>query len=128
MTTKVHAVVDGLGNPLRPLLSPGNRNDICYAQKLLEPFDLQGKYVIGLSIGWRNAGPLLGFQAAKLPSIPAILTGIFTRNAIWWRIYSSSLRPTAAFPPDMKNAPTYFLLLLFLPPSSFGLLEFEDAP
>lgn len=39
-------MVDGLGNPLRLLLSPGNRNDICYAQKLLEPFDLRGKYVI----------------------------------------------------------------------------------
>ena len=46
MSTKVHAVVDGLGNPLRLLLSPGNRNDICYAQQLLEPFDLRGKYVI----------------------------------------------------------------------------------
>ena len=38
--------MDGLGNPLRLLLSPGNRNDICYAQKLLEPFDLRGKFVI----------------------------------------------------------------------------------
>jgi transposase len=38
--------VDGLGNPLRLLLSPGNRNDICYAQKLLESFDLRGKYII----------------------------------------------------------------------------------
>ena len=46
MSTKVHAVVDGLGNPLRLLLSPGNRNDICYAQKLLESFDLRGKYII----------------------------------------------------------------------------------
>ena len=46
MSTKVHAVVDGLGIPLRLLLSPGNRNDICYAQQLLEPFDLRGKYII----------------------------------------------------------------------------------
>lgn len=46
LTTKVHAVVDGLGNPLWILLSPGNRNDICYAQKLLEPFDLRGKFVV----------------------------------------------------------------------------------
>ena len=38
--------MDGLGNPLRLLLSPGNRNDICYAQQLLEPFDLRGKYII----------------------------------------------------------------------------------
>ena len=46
LSTKVHAVVDGPGNPLRVLLTPGNRNDICYGQKLLEPFDLRGKYII----------------------------------------------------------------------------------
>lgn len=46
MTTKVHAVTDGLGNPLRFVLSSGNRNDICLAQALLEPFDLRGKLII----------------------------------------------------------------------------------
>ena len=28
------------------MLSSGNRNDICLAQKLLEPFDLRGKLII----------------------------------------------------------------------------------
>lgn len=37
---------DGLGNPLRFLLTGGNRNDICMAQELLEPFDLTGKIVL----------------------------------------------------------------------------------
>lgn len=46
LSTKVHAVVDGLGNPLRVLLTLGNRNDICYAQKLLELFNLRGRYII----------------------------------------------------------------------------------
>jgi len=46
LTTKVHVAVDGLGNPLRFLLSPGTRNDIVYAQEMLEPFDLAGKKVI----------------------------------------------------------------------------------
>jgi len=46
LTTKVHAVVDGLGNPLRFLLSPGTRNDIVYAQEMLEPFDLADKKVL----------------------------------------------------------------------------------
>lgn len=46
MTTKVHAVTDGLGNPLKFILSSGNRNDICLAQELLEPFDLHGKLII----------------------------------------------------------------------------------
>ena len=46
MTTKVHAVTDGPGNPLRFLLSGGNRNDICMAQTLLESFDLRGKLIL----------------------------------------------------------------------------------
>jgi transposase len=39
-------VTDGLGNPLKFMLSSGNRNDIKFAQKLLEPFDLQGKLIL----------------------------------------------------------------------------------
>ena len=46
MTTKVYAVTDGLGNPLLFLLSSGNRNDICMAQTLLEPFYLRGKLIL----------------------------------------------------------------------------------
>ena len=42
----VRAVVDGLGNPLWLMLSPGNRYDICCVWELLEPYDLQGRYVI----------------------------------------------------------------------------------
>ena len=42
LTTKVHAVTDGLGNSLRFLLSGGNLHDICMAQELLESFDLSG--------------------------------------------------------------------------------------
>jgi len=39
-------VTDGLGNPLKFLLSSGNRHDIVFAQQLLEPFDLRGKLII----------------------------------------------------------------------------------
>ena len=45
LITKVHAVTDGLGDPLHFLLFSGNRNDICVAQALLEPFDLNGKLI-----------------------------------------------------------------------------------
>ena len=44
--TKVHVVTDGLGNPLRFLLSSGNRNDICLAREILEPFALTGKLIL----------------------------------------------------------------------------------
>ena len=46
LTTKVHAVVDGLGNPLYFKLSPGTRNDIVYAQEILDNFDLTGKKIL----------------------------------------------------------------------------------
>ena len=39
-------VTDGLGNPLRFLLSGGNRNDICLAREILEPFALTGKLIL----------------------------------------------------------------------------------
>ena len=39
-------MLDGLGNPLRFILSSGNRNDICLAKTLLEPFDLRGKLIL----------------------------------------------------------------------------------
>lgn len=39
-------MTDGLGNPLKFILSSGNRNDICLAKDLLEDFDLQGKLII----------------------------------------------------------------------------------
>lgn len=36
LTTKIHAVVDALGNPLRILLTPGNVNDIVPAASLIK--------------------------------------------------------------------------------------------
>ena len=36
MTTKIHAVVDALGNPLRLLLTGGHRNDVTQAEELLK--------------------------------------------------------------------------------------------
>lgn len=39
-------MTDGLGNPLHFILSSGNRNDICVAKELLEPFDLHGKLIL----------------------------------------------------------------------------------
>jgi transposase len=38
-TTKIHAVVDALGNPLKFTLTPGQRNDVTQASELLEEFN-----------------------------------------------------------------------------------------
>ena len=39
LTTKVHAACDALGNPLRLLLTPGQRNDITQADALVAGYD-----------------------------------------------------------------------------------------
>lgn len=45
MTTKIHAVVDALGNPLRFILTPGQISDITQAEALIA--DLPAKHVLG---------------------------------------------------------------------------------
>ena len=45
MTTKIHAVVDALGNPLRFILTPGQVSDITQAKALIA--DLPADYVLG---------------------------------------------------------------------------------
>ena len=38
MSTKIHAAADALGNPVRLIGSPGQRNDIAFAHQLIEGF------------------------------------------------------------------------------------------
>ena len=47
INTKIHAVVDGLGNPLNFLLSPGNDHDSKHAIPLLDTIDIKGSNIIG---------------------------------------------------------------------------------
>lgn len=80
LTTKVHAVVDGLGNPLHFVLSPGTRNDIVYAQDLLAPFDLNGKKVLA-DMGY-DAEIFCEYirQRGGSPIIPSRVTNKIQRN------------------------------------------------
>ena len=45
LTTKIHAVVDALGNPLRFILTPGQTSDFTQAEALIK--DLPARYVLG---------------------------------------------------------------------------------
>jgi putative transposase len=38
LSTKIHAAGDSLGNPVRLIGSPGQRNDIAFAHELIEGF------------------------------------------------------------------------------------------
>src|SRR5699024_8527618 len=46
LNTKLHAIVDGLGNPVEFLLSAGNDNDCVHAIELLENVELCGSNVL----------------------------------------------------------------------------------
>lgn len=47
LNTKIHTLVDALGNPLRFLLSPGNDHDAVHAERLIEGMDLSGSTMLG---------------------------------------------------------------------------------
>ena len=47
LNTKIHAIVDGLGNPVVFLLSPGNHNDSTHAIDLMDKTDLTGSNLLG---------------------------------------------------------------------------------
>ncbi len=46
-TTKLHALVDGLGNPIEFLLSKGNDHDSIHAVELLSKVSITGSNVLG---------------------------------------------------------------------------------
>ena len=41
LSTKIHAATDALGNPIRLLFGPGQRNDITKAHDLIESFEAE---------------------------------------------------------------------------------------
>ena len=45
-STKIQAVVDSYGNPVRLMISEGQRNDITYAIPLLKHIDIEGSRVL----------------------------------------------------------------------------------
>ena len=47
LNTKIHAIVDGLGNPVAFLLSPGNENDSTHAIERMRMTDLTGSNILG---------------------------------------------------------------------------------
>ena len=47
LNTKLHALVDGLGNPVAFLLSPGNDNDSAHAIELMSMTDIAGSNLLG---------------------------------------------------------------------------------
>jgi hypothetical protein len=47
LNTKIHAIVDGLGNPVAFFLSRGNDHDSTHAIELMEKTDISGSNLLG---------------------------------------------------------------------------------
>lgn len=47
LNTKIHAIVDGLGNPVVFFLPPGNDNDSIHAIELMDRIDITGSNLLG---------------------------------------------------------------------------------
>ncbi len=47
LNTKIYAIVDGLGNPVAFLLSPGNDNDFTHTIELMRMTDISGSNLLG---------------------------------------------------------------------------------
>ena len=47
LNTKIYAIVDGLGNPVAFLLSPGNGNDSTHAIEVMSRADITGSNLLG---------------------------------------------------------------------------------
>ncbi|MDE6902797.1 MAG: transposase, partial [Lachnospiraceae bacterium] len=46
LNTKLHAIVDGLGNPVEFMLSAGNNHDSVHAVEMLERVEISGSNVL----------------------------------------------------------------------------------
>ena len=46
LNTKLHVIVDGLGNPVEFMLSAGNDHDAIHAVELLEKIEISGSNVL----------------------------------------------------------------------------------
>ena len=115
--------------------SLGNRNDICCARELLEPYDLQGRYVIA-DKGYdsdrfverlKKRGAIVVIPSRRTARHPrSIDRHIYMERHLVENLFLK-LKVHRHFLPDMKNEPILFSLSLYSLLSLFGLLEFEDT-
>jgi len=85
LTTKIHGVVDALGNPLTFLLSAGNEADISNAPLLLCTLSLGGT-IVNADRGYdsQNFVDWL-ISMGAVPNIPSRQSNKIQRECDWWQ-------------------------------------------
>ncbi|MEV3687581.1 transposase [Paenibacillus larvae] len=122
ITTKIHAIVDALGNPLRFELTAGNSHDCVKGYEMLQAMDLTGKTVIAdRGYDMNNILELIEKQhaLAVIPSrkhrnIQRNCDWWLYKNATWWNVYSTSLNIIVGWLLAMISYPVTFAAFLSL--------------
>jgi len=84
LTTKIHGVVDGLGNPLCLLLSAGNESDVHNAPPLLCGLSIDGS-IINADKGYDSQEFVDWLKSlGAIPNIPSRETNKVQRECDWW--------------------------------------------
>ena len=85
MTTKIHGVVDALGNPLYLFLSAGNESDIKNAPPLLCTLPLEGT-IVNADKGYDSQDFVNWLKSmGAIPNIPSRETNKEQRECDWWQ-------------------------------------------
>jgi hypothetical protein len=111
LTTKIHALVDALGNPVEVMLSPGQDHDLTCAEPLIEAVD-PGALIADKAF---DADPFIGSLNARAitPVIPpksnrsASAISPSTANAISLSVSSTSSNISAPSPRVTTSSPRF---------------------
>ena len=76
-----------------------------------------------LFIGSKNVDVFLSFRAVTVQDIRGKRTGTHTKNAIWLKIYFSSLKITGVFLRATRRKPSAFMRLFLSPAICFGYFD-----
>jgi transposase len=84
LNTKIHAVVDGLGNPVEFFLSPGNDHDATHAVELLDKVEIEGSNVLGDRAYDTDAILEYLEKRGAIAVIPSKANRLVQRDTDWW--------------------------------------------
>ena len=113
-STKIHVSVDGLGNPLRFILTGGQQHDITQAEELIAGY--AGEHVLAdkgydaqefrrhiLELGMIPVISRCAPRSNRKEGRPPTMTGICTGSVIWWNASSTRSSTIAGYSPGLRS-------------------------
>lgn len=127
LNTKIHAIVDGLGNPVKFLLSAGNDHDSVHAVELLKKVNICGSNILGDRAYGAAAIRSYITESGACYTIPPQRNVSDPWSVDWWlykerhlvECFFQKINGSAESLPDMTSWTLLFLPLSILPLSLF---------